>query len=375
MEEFPRILRSKNTRSHNAPARAARDDRGSFRDICDSGDWQRLDPPVLRWAVSSCQRTAPSAAVRLARVRAIKRSEYRRRQSGGSWRRAVGQASPLRRAFKGRRGCGGSPAPRPPKEKTRSFPCGIPHLVALRRELGLPRHPAQIVVTGAGCINVETSRVFNVPEVSVYVVAGPVGCRAFERAISQRPSVQLVPMTGDDLRRPLECLGREHGIRRISAARRSNDCIRVARSGSGARSVIDHDRTRRRGAEYAVLCPEAGRRERPQSCGNVTWIANIRSCSNISLCSDERHCSTSLIPSMRSHSSSVTGMTDSRDASERESRERLVGLDRGERDGAAQLFHRHDVNGVELAGLVGWIGIRSAAAAFAMPTTDFSSPV
>jgi riboflavin biosynthesis pyrimidine reductase len=92
-----------------------------------------------------------------------------------------------------------------------------PELVALRQELGLPRHPAQIVVTGTGCINVEASRAFNVPEVSVYVVAGPVGCRALARVISQRTWVQLVPMTADDLRRPLECLGREHGIRRISA--------------------------------------------------------------------------------------------------------------------------------------------------------------
>jgi riboflavin biosynthesis pyrimidine reductase len=92
-----------------------------------------------------------------------------------------------------------------------------PELVALRRELGLPRHPAQIVVTGTGCINPETSRIFNVPEVSVYVVAGPVGCRALERAISERSWVQLVPMTADDLRRPLDYLRREQGIRRISA--------------------------------------------------------------------------------------------------------------------------------------------------------------
>ena len=92
-----------------------------------------------------------------------------------------------------------------------------PELVALREELGLPRHPAQIVVTGTGCINPDASRIFNVPEVSVYVVAGPVGCRALERAISERSWVQLVPMTGDDLRRPREYLGREHGIRRISA--------------------------------------------------------------------------------------------------------------------------------------------------------------
>jgi riboflavin biosynthesis pyrimidine reductase len=92
-----------------------------------------------------------------------------------------------------------------------------PELVALRRELGLPRHPAQIVVTGTGRIDPETSRIFNVPEVSVFVLAGPVGCRELERAIADRSWVRLVPMSGEDLRTPLEYLGREYGIRRISA--------------------------------------------------------------------------------------------------------------------------------------------------------------
>jgi riboflavin biosynthesis pyrimidine reductase len=91
-----------------------------------------------------------------------------------------------------------------------------PELVALRGALGLARHPTQIVVTGTGHINPETSRVFNVPEVSIFVVAGPVGYRALERATADRSWVQLVPMT-DDLRRPLEDLNRVHGIRRISA--------------------------------------------------------------------------------------------------------------------------------------------------------------
>ena len=92
-----------------------------------------------------------------------------------------------------------------------------PELVALRRELDLPRHPAQIVVTGTGCMNPDTSRVFNVPEVSVFVVAGPVACRVLERAVANRSWVHLVPMTGDDIRGPLEVLNRVHGIRRISA--------------------------------------------------------------------------------------------------------------------------------------------------------------
>jgi riboflavin biosynthesis pyrimidine reductase len=92
-----------------------------------------------------------------------------------------------------------------------------PELVALRRELGLPRHPAQIIVTGRGCMNVEASRVFNVPEVPVYVVTGPIGCHALERVISPRAGVQLIPMAEDDLRRPLEYLRKEYGLDRISA--------------------------------------------------------------------------------------------------------------------------------------------------------------
>lgn len=92
-----------------------------------------------------------------------------------------------------------------------------PELVALRRELGFPRHPTQIVVTGRGCIDVEATRLFNVPEVSVYVVAGPVACRTLAPAISRRMWVHLVPMEDDDLRRPLDILAEEYGIHRISA--------------------------------------------------------------------------------------------------------------------------------------------------------------
>ena len=59
---------------------------------------------------------------------------------------------------------------------------------------------------------------------------------------------------------------------------------------------------------------------------------------------------------------------------ERERRERLVGLDRRQRHRPRQLLHRHDIDRVELAGLVRRIRIRSPAA-FMMPTTDFSAPV
>jgi riboflavin biosynthesis pyrimidine reductase len=90
-------------------------------------------------------------------------------------------------------------------------------LVALRRELGLSRHPAQIVVTGTGCIDLDRSLVFNVPDVPVYLVSTPGGCEKLAHAASQRPSVELVPMQGEDLRAPLAYLRRERRIRRVSA--------------------------------------------------------------------------------------------------------------------------------------------------------------
>ena len=92
-----------------------------------------------------------------------------------------------------------------------------PELVALRRALGLPRHPAQIVVTGSGCIDLDRSMHFNAPDVPVYVLSTPGGCEKLAHAASRRPSMELVPMQEKDLRTPLEYLRRERGIRRVSA--------------------------------------------------------------------------------------------------------------------------------------------------------------
>jgi 5-amino-6-(5-phosphoribosylamino)uracil reductase len=90
-------------------------------------------------------------------------------------------------------------------------------LVALRSALGLPRHPAQIVVTGTGCLDLERSMLFNVPDVPVYIVSTPGGCDTLAHAVSRRPSIELVPMSGEDLHTPLEYLRRERAVRRISA--------------------------------------------------------------------------------------------------------------------------------------------------------------
>ena len=92
-----------------------------------------------------------------------------------------------------------------------------PQLVSLRAELGLPRHPAQIVVTGSGSVDLERCLVFNVPDVPVYILANPGGCARLAPAASRRPHIELVPVPGADLRPGLEYLRRVRGVRRISA--------------------------------------------------------------------------------------------------------------------------------------------------------------
>ena len=91
-----------------------------------------------------------------------------------------------------------------------------PELVALREALGLPRHPAQIVLTGRGCVDLERTLLFSVPDVPVYIIAAPGACERLEAAVSRHSSVELVPMTADDLRTPLTYLRQKRGISRIS---------------------------------------------------------------------------------------------------------------------------------------------------------------
>ena len=91
-----------------------------------------------------------------------------------------------------------------------------PQLVALRSALGLPRHPAQLVLTGRGCINLEGTLLFNVPDVPVYIIASPGACERLESTVSSRSAIELVPMRGDDLCTPLAYLRRERGVNFIS---------------------------------------------------------------------------------------------------------------------------------------------------------------
>ena len=90
-----------------------------------------------------------------------------------------------------------------------------PELVALRLELGFPRHPTQMVISNAGHLDV-SSRLFSMPDVPTIVLAGPECERTIAPQVRNRPWVTLVPI-GDSLRDVFAVLRRDHHIGRISA--------------------------------------------------------------------------------------------------------------------------------------------------------------
>lgn len=88
-----------------------------------------------------------------------------------------------------------------------------PELINLRRELGLPQHPAQIVLSDEGNINLD-ARVFSLPHVPVFLLAGPACVKRRSGEIGERPWITMIPTHGD-LAGAIREL-RQHGIGRIS---------------------------------------------------------------------------------------------------------------------------------------------------------------
>jgi hypothetical protein len=84
-----------------------------------------------------------------------------------------------------------------------------PELIALRSSLGLPRHPGQIVVSKRGSLNFN-ARLFNVPDVQVFLIAGDECAARHEPALRARPWVRLILSSGD-LSHAFERLRREEG--------------------------------------------------------------------------------------------------------------------------------------------------------------------
>ena len=90
-----------------------------------------------------------------------------------------------------------------------------PELVSLRRDLGLARHPAQVVMSERGRVNLD-ALLFTVPDIPVFLILGEDGVRRCEGALAERPWITVVPATGLDLIDAFRRLRLEHGLTRIS---------------------------------------------------------------------------------------------------------------------------------------------------------------
>jgi riboflavin biosynthesis pyrimidine reductase len=90
-----------------------------------------------------------------------------------------------------------------------------PALVALRRDLGLPRHPAQVVISNNGNVDLD-ALLFNVPEVPVFIVAGQECGRRCAAGLAARPWITVVSFTSSRVADALEQLRRDHCLMRIS---------------------------------------------------------------------------------------------------------------------------------------------------------------
>jgi riboflavin biosynthesis pyrimidine reductase len=85
-------------------------------------------------------------------------------------------------------------------------------LVDLRRSLGLPRHPVQIVMSADGSVDLERVLLFNVPDVRVFVITSARGQQRLSSALALRPWV--TPVTGDSLRQQFDAF-RAQGFHRL----------------------------------------------------------------------------------------------------------------------------------------------------------------
>jgi riboflavin biosynthesis pyrimidine reductase len=92
-----------------------------------------------------------------------------------------------------------------------------PEIVALRSALGLPRHPAQIVVTGSGRYDPARLLAFDVPAAPVFIITSNAARRSLAAAAGGRPWVRIVGMSDGGLTEALQLLRSAHGITRVSA--------------------------------------------------------------------------------------------------------------------------------------------------------------
>jgi riboflavin biosynthesis pyrimidine reductase len=93
-----------------------------------------------------------------------------------------------------------------------------PELVALRTSLGLPRYPVQVVATRSGDLDIESSLLYNVPELRVFILTEDRGAQALEPYTSRRPWIQVLSAGAEsDVVAGLKELRAQHGVMRVSS--------------------------------------------------------------------------------------------------------------------------------------------------------------
>jgi riboflavin biosynthesis pyrimidine reductase len=90
-----------------------------------------------------------------------------------------------------------------------------PELAALRRDLGLPQYPFQMVISRDGNIDL-SSRTLSTPDARAFLLAGPECVRKLSDEIRRRPWITMIPLD-HDLVAAFRRLKQEHGVGRISA--------------------------------------------------------------------------------------------------------------------------------------------------------------
>ncbi len=67
-----------------------------------------------------------------------------------------------------------------------------PELVALRRERGRTRHPAQVIVSSRSSLHIETALMFQEPEVPVFLVTTSDAAPSLRLQVATRPWIQVI---------------------------------------------------------------------------------------------------------------------------------------------------------------------------------------
>ncbi len=103
-----------------------------------------------------------------------------------------------------------------------------PEIVRLRHDLGLPRHPVQIVATLRG-LSFDDTLLYNVPEARVVILTVPACARAMDAGLAARPWVTPIVM-----REPRDLRAAFSTLRRIGIAR-----VSVVGGRTIARALVD----------------------------------------------------------------------------------------------------------------------------------------